>query len=44
VKFGRVFGGAIAFTFSGEFKRYDGEGGESESTVHASGSGTAAIQ
>ncbi|HEV8397188.1 MAG TPA: hypothetical protein VGQ37_23055 [Vicinamibacterales bacterium] len=44
VKFGRVFGGAIAFTFSGDFKRFDGEGGESESTVHASGSGTATIR
>jgi len=44
VKFGRVYGGAIAFTFSGDFKRYDGEGGESESTVHASGSGTATIE
>jgi len=44
VKFGRVYGGAIAFTFSGEFKRYNGEGGESEFTVHASGSGTAAIE
>ena len=43
VTFGRVYGGAIAFTFLGEFKRYDGEGGESEFTVHASGSGTAAI-
>jgi len=44
VTFGRVFGGAIAFTFSGDFKRFDGEGGESGSTVHASGSGTATIR
>ncbi len=44
LKFGRVYGGAIAFTFSGDFKRYDGKGGESDSTVHASGSGTAAIE
>ncbi|HEV8397187.1 MAG TPA: hypothetical protein VGQ37_23050 [Vicinamibacterales bacterium] len=44
VKFGRVFGGAIAFTFTGDFKRFDGEGGESASTVHASGSGTATIE
>jgi hypothetical protein len=44
VKFGRVYGGTIAFTFSGDFKRFDGEGGESQSTVHASGSGTATIE
>jgi hypothetical protein len=44
VKFGRVYGGAIGFTFSGNFKRVDGEGGKSGSTVHASGSGTATIQ
>jgi hypothetical protein len=44
VTFGRVHGGAIAFTFSGDFKRYDGKGGESESAVHASGSGTATIE
>ena len=44
VKFGRVFGGAIGFTFSGDFKRYDGKGGESAATVHASGSGTATIE
>jgi hypothetical protein len=43
VKFGRVYGGAIGFTFSGNFKRF-GEGGKSDSTVHASGSGTATIQ
>ena len=44
VTFARVYGGAIAFRFSGEFKRYDGKGGVSESTVHASGSGTATIE
>jgi hypothetical protein len=44
VKFGRVFGGAIQFTFSGEFTRVDGKGSQSELTVHASGSGTAAIR
>ena len=44
VTFGRVYGGAIGFTFSGDFKRYDGEGGESDSAVRVTGSGTAAIE
>src|SRR5436190_10391630 len=30
VTFGRVYGGAMAFTFSGDFTRYDGKGGKSE--------------
>lgn len=44
VKFGRVFGGAIGFAFSGDFTRYDGRCGTSRATVHASGSGTATIE
>lgn len=44
VRFGRVFGGAIGFTFSGDFKRVEAEGGDPGSTVRAFGSGTATIQ
>ena len=41
VRFTSVHGDQVTFTFSGEFILYDGEGGESASTVSASGSGTA---
>ena len=44
VKFGRVFGGAIGFTFDGDFTRLDGKGGTADVTVHASGNGTATVQ
>ena len=43
VSFGAVNGKSVTFRFSGDFTRYDGEGGESESTVRASGSGTATL-
>jgi hypothetical protein len=38
-----VNGDQVAFTFSGRFITYDGEGGESASAINASGSGTASI-
>jgi hypothetical protein len=38
-----VNGTRATFTFSGRFTTYDGEGGESASTVNASGSGSASI-
>ena len=41
VRFNSVNGNQVTFTFSGEFIVYDGDGGESASTVSASGSGTA---
>jgi hypothetical protein len=43
VKFTGVTGKAVAFTFSGAFARYDGEGGESDPNVRASGSGIAIL-
>ena len=44
VKFGAVSGTSVQFTFSGNFVRYDGEGGESAPNVRASGSGTAIVE
>ena len=44
VKFGAVSGTSVQFTFSGNFVRYDGEGGESAPNVRASGSGTATVE
>jgi hypothetical protein len=44
VKFGAVNGRSVGFTFTGDFIRYDGEGGESAPNVRASGSGTATIE
>ena len=41
VRFTSVNGKQVTFTFSGDFILYDGEGGESETTISASGSGTA---
>lgn len=38
-----VNGDQVAFTFSGSFRTYDGEGGESPAATAASGSGTASI-
>jgi hypothetical protein len=43
VTFGEVRGNSVAFTFSGTFVRYDGQGGESAPNVRASGSGTATV-
>src|SRR5688572_24288850 len=36
-------GDQLAFTFSGRFRTFDGQGGESSSATSASGSGTASI-
>lgn len=36
-------GDQLAFSFSGSFRTFDGEGGESSSATSASGSGTASI-
>jgi len=44
VSFGAVAGNAVTFRFTGDFTRFDGEGGESQSTVRASGSGTATVE
>lgn len=41
VRFTAVEGSTVTFTFSGSFRLYDGEGGESPAPVTASGSGTA---
>ena len=41
VRFGAAKGSTIAFTFSGRFEVFDGEGETSRSGVNASGSGTA---
>jgi hypothetical protein len=41
VKFTAVDANKVTFSFSGSFKVYDGEGGESPTPVSASGSGTA---
>jgi hypothetical protein len=41
VRFNQVDGTMIAFSFSGSFVLYDGEGGQSSTPVSASGSGTA---
>lgn len=43
VKFSGVNGNSVTFSFAGDFVRYDGEGGESDSNVRASGSGTATL-
>jgi hypothetical protein len=39
-----VNGNQIAFSFSGRFTIYDGQGGESASTVNASGSGSVSLE
>jgi hypothetical protein len=44
VKFTAVNGNTLTFSFSGSFKVYDGEGGESSTPVNASGSGTASYR
>jgi hypothetical protein len=41
VRFTSVVGNEVKFSFTGNFIVYDGEGGESERPVSASGSGTA---
>jgi hypothetical protein len=41
VRFTAVDANKVTFSFSGSFKIYDGEGGESSEPVSASGSGTA---
>ena len=41
VQFTAVAGDKVTFTFSGSFKVYDGQGGESAAAIDASGSGTA---
>lgn len=41
VQFTAVEGSQVTFTFSGSFKLYDGSGGESPTSISASGSGTA---
>lgn len=43
VRFETVQRGTVAFSFSGDFVRYDGEGGESPGAVRATGSGTARV-
>lgn len=43
VRFTAVDGDTVSFSFSGSFKVYDGEGGESTEPVRASGSGTASV-
>lgn len=43
VKFTSVDAGKVTFSFSGRFKLYDGQGGESEALIDASGSGTAHV-
>lgn len=37
-------GDELAFTFSGRFRTYDGQGGESSTATTASGSGTASVR
>lgn len=39
-----LVGLTVTFRFTGDFTRFDGEGGESQSTVRASGSGTATVE
>ena len=41
VQFTAVEGSRVTFTFTGSFKLYDGNGGESSTPITASGSGTA---
>ena len=43
VRFDAVQEGTVTFSFSGEFVRYDGEGGESPGRITASGRGTARV-
>lgn len=43
VRFTAVDGNRVSFTFSGSFKVYDGEGGESAAPISASGSGIAHV-
>ena len=44
VSFGPLIGSSMTFRFAGDFVRYDGRGGESASTVYASGRGTATVE
>jgi hypothetical protein len=44
VRFTAVDGNKVTFTFSGTFKVYDGEGGESATSIGASGDGTAHVK
>ena len=44
VRFASVDGTSVTFAFTGDFVRYDGEGGESVGTISASGSGTARLE
>jgi hypothetical protein len=43
VHFDAVQGQTVTFSFSGDFVRYDGEGGESPATIKGSGGGTARL-
>ena len=43
VRFGAAQDEAVTFAFTGDFVRYDGEGGESPGSISASGSGTARV-
>ena len=43
VRFTAVDGKTVSFSFTGDFIRYDGEGGESPGTISASGAGTAVV-
>jgi hypothetical protein len=43
VRFTAVSAGTVSFSFSGEFIRYDGAGGESPGTISAAGEGTARV-
>src|SRR5262245_23515755 len=43
VRFGKIEGTSVAFSFSGSFVRYDGKGGQSSLPISASGSGTAHV-
>ena len=43
VRFTAVDGKTVSFSFTGDFIRYDGEGGESPGTISASGAGTALV-
>ena len=41
VRFGEVSGSTVAFSFSGSFTKYDGNGGEDSAKIHATGEGIA---
>jgi hypothetical protein len=43
VRFTAVNGKTVSFSFTGDFIRYDGEGGASPGTIAASGAGTAVM-